>query len=179
MANLPVPAPRTWTTGEVGTGAYENSLRDALNFLLAPPRARLTQASAATSVNGSAWTSIGLDSTGIDTYGGHSNSTNNSRYTAQAAGRYRVTVNNAWAANTTGIRLVRVAVNGNPVPGAAASMNATSALSAAHGVSATVFLNVGDYVEMQGYQTTAGALSTSPGTSDVAPSMDIRFDATS
>jgi len=179
VANLPVPVPRTFTVSEVETGAYLNSLRDALNFLLNPPRARLTQSTTATSVTQNTFVSIGMDNTVIDTYGGHSNSTNNSRYTAQVAGRYRCVLVNAFAANTSGVRLLRGAVNGSGVPGSLVSMNATSALSAAQASEAPVFLNVGDYVEVQGYQTTSGALSTSPGTSDTAPCLDVQWVATS
>lgn len=176
---LQVPSPRTFAVQEFETAAFLNSVRDALTFLLNPPRARLTQATTATSVPGSAFTSIGMDNTVIDTYVGHSNTTNNSRYTAQVAGRYRVFGVNAWAANTSNVRLIRETVTGTGVPGSLTSMNATSALSAVQCTESTVFMNVGDYVEVQGFQSTSGSLNTSPGTTDTAPSMDVQWVATS
>lgn len=176
---LPVPSPRTFNVQEYETAAYLNAVRDALIFLLNPPRARVTQATTATSVAQNAFVSIGMDNTVVDTYSGHSNTTNNSRYTAQVAGRYRVIGVNAFVANTSGVRLVREAVNGTGVPGSLTSMNATSSLAAAQATEATVFLNVGDFVETQGFQTTSGALNTSPGTSDTAPALDAQWVATS
>jgi hypothetical protein len=162
VANLPVPVPRTWSVGEVGTGAYENSLRDGLNFLLNPPLAYLTQ-TATQSVGVSSWTAINLDVTVADTYGGHSNVTNNSRYTAQVAGWYAVCGIAAWvsvAASTS--RASRLAKNGASIAGSAAFVPNPSNGSSVGVATPTVpvFLNAGDYVEVNGWQTSAGALST-------------------
>ena len=159
-SNLPVPVPRNWTVGEVGTGAFENSLRDALNFLLQVPAAFVTQ-TATQSVAASAWTALNFDVTVFDSYGGHSNSVSNSRYTAQVAGWYIVFGCACFASNATGQRGGAVSKNGTRVQGAAGFAQTTSALSpATASPPCIVFLNAGDYVEIQGWQNGASPLAT-------------------
>lgn len=160
MSNLPVPSPRTFTVSEVETGSYLNSLRDALNFLVNVPAAFLTQ-SAVQSLTSSAWTALTFDQSVFDSYGGHSNVTNNSRYTAQVAGWYIVFGCACVSANATGQRGGAVAKNGTRVQGASALIQTTSALSPAPASPpCIVFLNAGDYVEIQGYQNSGGAINT-------------------
>jgi hypothetical protein len=71
----------------------------------------------------------------------------------------------AFAANGTGNRLVEIRVNGS---GAATNLAQTVILTpgAANGSALTaislISLAVGDYVEAYGYQTSGGALNTSP-----------------
>lgn len=181
MANPPVPVPRNWTVGETATGAFANSLRDDCNFLLNKPRARVTQVTTATTLTTSVWTVIGMDASVIDTYGGHSNSTNNSRYTAIVAGRYRCVGCVAFAGNITNRRQARLMVTGTPVLGSAVSMNAlgSAALTAAQITEADVFLNVGDYVEVAGWQDSGGNLNTLIGATDFGSSLSVTWEATS
>lgn len=164
MANLPVPAPRDFTVGETEVGSFLNSVRDALKFVLNAPLATLYQG-AAQSIPGNAFTAITFDSTTLDSYGGHSNVTNNSRYTAQVAGWYSVSGAAGWVNNTTGARGLEVMVNG-------ASINGGSAIAApSPGLSVTVtavgavevFLAAGSYVELWAYQNSGGALNTNGG----------------
>ncbi|HZP55027.1 hypothetical protein [Actinocrinis sp.] len=161
MTNLPVPVPRTFTVGEVETGAYLNSLRDALNFLINVPIVTAGQASVQ-SIPNTTWTSLTLDTTVVDSYGGHSNTTNNSRYTAQVAGWYLCCGTCGFAANATGFRQIRLAKNGAQVTFSVATLPVVAATVATVIVTPTlqVFLAVGDYLEVQGFQSSGGALNT-------------------
>jgi hypothetical protein len=161
---LAVPTPRTFTVGEIETAAfYNSSVRDAVGFLIGAPICNAVQATAQT-VNSGIWTPLTLDSTVVDSYGGHSNSTNNSRYTAQVAGWYQVSGAVCWAANTTGWRGVRTLRNGVTATVGGATEVQANTVAAALTTLATptviVFLNVGDYVEVEGYQTTGAQLLT-------------------
>jgi len=143
-------------------------------FLRYPPSATVTQTSAQSLGTGS-WVSITLNSSQYDNYNGHSNVTNNSRYTAVVAGWYTVSGVVAFSANGTGERGARLAVNGSPVQGtagflAALSSNVTAVVTATR----DILLNVGDYVEVQGWQTSGGSLNTAV-FSDLACGMWVRF----
>lgn len=163
MANLAVPTQRTFSVGEYETGAYFNSnVRDTGTYLLNIPIVNAIQATAQT-VSTGLWTPLTLDSTVVDSYGGHSNSTNNSRYTCQAAGWYLVTAASCWVSNATGWRGIRLLKNSNTaIAGSGAELSANASGVTAIGTpSVIIYLNVGDYVEGEGYQTTGGNLNTS------------------
>lgn len=164
MANLPVPIPRNFAVSEVESGATLNSLRDAVLFALNPPEAVLYQAAAQSIPNG-AWTAVGQDSTTIDTYGGHSNSTNNSRYTAQVAGTVWVRGTAGFAANATGVRGGAIYKNGAEIEGHTQAVFAPTGggYQTVQPVFDEVQLAVGDYVELFVYQSSGAALNTSSG----------------
>lgn len=93
---LPVPSPRTFSVQEVEVAAYLNAVRDALTFLVNPPIATCFQG-ISQGLGGSGTTvMITYDSTAVDTYGGHSNTVNNSEYVSQAAGWYLITGGVCW-----------------------------------------------------------------------------------
>lgn len=174
MANAPVPSPRTYSVGEIEVGAYLNSLRDALNYLLNTPLAILNQANAQSFTNGIS-AAIAYDGTFLDTYGGHSNSTNNSRYTAQVTGWYFVKAGVVWAASAAGNRDIQLYKNGVAYPyswqavPAAGTFNDPGVETAA-----LVQLNAGDYVEAWGTQNSGGALSTAV-VSTIASNMQVMW----
>jgi hypothetical protein len=157
VANLPVPVPRTATVSEVETGAYANSIRDALNFLVNVPAAFVTQANAQAALTTNTWTAISFDASVFDSYGGHSNSTNNSRYVAQVPGWYIAFGCVSYNATvTTGNRGASVAKNGTRVQGAAGFANAFAGNPPTiPSPPCIVFLNTGDYIEVQGYSSAA------------------------
>ena len=159
MANPPVPSPRTFTVSETETGGYLNTVRDALNFLLNRPVAVITQTTAQSNSTASA---ITFNATTVDTYGGHSNSTNNSRYTAQVAGWYWVRGNVLFVSNVTGNRSCQLYKNGTALTTSFVVYPAASTNYAAMGfeTSTLVFLNAGDYVELFASQDSGGALNT-------------------
>lgn len=159
MANLPVPIPRTFTVGEIEVGAYFNALRDALNFLLNPPETVLFQTTIQ-AVGTSAWSAISFDTSTQDTYGAHSNTTNNTRMTAQVAGWCQVGGTFAIAANGTGGRQSAVAKNGVQIPTSLFGVPASSLINEIVQSATVVQLAVGDYVEVQGWQSAGTTLNT-------------------
>jgi len=167
MANLPVPSPRTFGVTEIEVASYFNSLRDALLFLLNPPMASVFQ-NTIQSIPSATWTDLTMDSTVVDSYGAHSNVTNNARITAVVSGWYWPAGGSSLVANATGARGAKFAKNGTSVQGTAGLFgNAGSAIpSAPAAISLPVFLNAGDYVTIQTYQTSGGALNTQLGGDD-------------
>ena len=175
MANLPVPVPRTFTVSETETASYLNTVRDGLDFLLAKPFMAVTQTTTQT-LTTAVWGAIGYDVSIVDTYGMHSNVTNNTRATAIVAGWYYPVGCVVIANNTTGVRGARIAKNGTVIQGSAMLSNAAggTSVSAVQCVSFPVFLNVGDYLELQGYQNSGGNLNTAAGT-DLDSSFSVRW----
>ncbi|MEU1800909.1 hypothetical protein [Streptomyces sp. NPDC019937] len=165
MARL-VPTVPTESPGTFWTAALFNAtVKAAADFVIGssgstgPPRFRGYQNSAQSISNGT-FTSITIDTEVIDSDGGHSTSTNTSRYTCQVAGTYAVGGSVCFPANSTGSRGVRLAVNGSSVQGVASLIPAATGNSCGTQVATILSLSVGDYVEIQGYQTSGGALNT-------------------
>ena len=174
MANLPVPNPRTAVAGEFETAAMMNLFRDAINFLTNRPRAALYQTTAQ-SVANAVWTATSFDSTLLDTYGGHSNTTNNSRYTAQVPGWYSLRCGGGWVTGAAGGgRGASIYKNGAFYTAGAAVVGSTNVIHSTP-VSKDVFLAVGDYVELFVWQNSGGALNTA-GSGQYASWMDICWE---
>ncbi|WP_055590128.1 hypothetical protein [Peterkaempfera griseoplana] len=136
-----------------------------------PPRFRGYQTSTQ-SIADSTWAALNLDTESFDSDAGHSTSSNTSRYTVQVAGTYLIIGSAGFTASATGVRAVRLLVNGaNPITGTfVKTMAAAAGNSSGLVTTALSSFSAGDYVEVQGYQTSGGALSTSAG-SDVACSL--------
>ncbi|PJN22427.1 hypothetical protein [Kitasatospora sp. CB02891] len=164
MANLPVPV---WATnfapGQFDTAASMNVIGNNGTFLTNPPLFVGTQ-STVQSVPNSTWTALALDTTQTDLYGGHSNTTNSSRYTAQVTGWYTVCGTAAYVPNSTGFRTARIQVNGAAIPGAETyGPNNGTAESVIVTPTRDVYLTANDYVEVASWQNSGGALNTSVG----------------
>lgn len=158
---LPVPSQRTWTTGDIVTAAMMNAnVRDAVNFLAQPPLFVGYQATAQ-AIPATAWTAINLDSSVADTYSGHSNTVNNSRYTAQVAGWYFMFGVVAYSSNATGVRFAAFYVNGSAnIQLPASSEAAVSGYQTLTACAGLVYLPLGSYVELRSYQNGANPLNT-------------------
>ncbi|MFF0295544.1 hypothetical protein ACFYST_06035 [Kitasatospora sp. NPDC004614] len=172
---LPVPVlPARYAGSRITAAQWKADVTDAANFFAGPPQFVGTQ-SVVQSVAGSTWVPLGLDTTQVDSYGGHSNTVNSSRYTARVAGWYTVCGVAVFTVNSAGGRGSRIQVNGNPVPGTA-SFGVPGGSNAAAVATPTrdVYLAVGDYVEIAGWQGSSGALSTLVA-SDVSSSLYARF----
>lgn len=159
---LAPPVEATVAPGATITSALWNAgVRDGVNFLANKPILFVTQTSTQ-NLTSSAWTALNFDTTVVDSYGGHSNVTNNSRYVGQQPGYYLVGGCSCAAFNSTGQRAAAVAKNGTRVQGSGTLIQATSALSAtAPTLFVPVFLNGStDYVEIHGYQNSGGTLAT-------------------
>jgi hypothetical protein len=157
----------TWASvvpGAFLTSALWNANVNSNGTFLTNPPLYAGYQSAAQSVADSTLTAIAMGSAVVDSYGGHSNTTNNSRYTAMVPGYYLVIGQVGFAANAGGNRLIELHKNGgstltlgqgvSPAPG--------TANNSANQVGALVLLNAGDYVEAYTYQTSGAALNTIP-----------------
>lgn len=115
----------------------------------------------AQSLANTTWVSLNIDVGVDDNWSGHSNITNNSRYTCQIAGTYWVSGCYAPVGNATGFRAARIAKNGSPVLGSGVYLPPNNGVE--EGVATTrcsVTLAVNDYVEVQGWQSSGGTLNT-------------------
>lgn len=157
-----VPTTPTQSAGSPLTATLWNTVvRDLGIFLLGVPKAVLRQ-SVTQSVPTSTWTSVLFDVEDYDSDSGHSTSTNTSRYTVQTAGTVRLGGGTAYAINATGARLCRWCVNGTAVnasaTGVASFGTVLNTLTAA--MARDVQVSVGDYIELQTWHNSGGALST-------------------
>lgn len=171
-----VPSSHTFTSGTATTSEANAYIRDPIAFLLAPPRAVLRQAAAQTfttaTITAVQFATEDVD-TDVDGTGGHDNVTNNTRYTARYAGWYLVSGNVTFVANVTGDRFCWLRVNGTDVNGSIGSQAGDATMLASIPCQTKmVFLNVGDYVELIGYQDSGGNLLTSVTTRE-QPSMTV------
>jgi hypothetical protein len=163
MSGLATPTPYQWQVADIGSASLLNAqLFNGLTYMLGPPVFVGYQATVQ-SIPNSSWTALSLDATTTDPYGGHSNSTNNSRYTCQAgvAGYYTCCGVYASASNSSGFRAVTLQVNGTHVVGS--SVYSPNNGSVEVGVATPVkdvYLNAGDYIEVAGWQSSGGALNT-------------------
>jgi hypothetical protein len=105
-------------------------------------------------------TKINFASEVFDTNSFHSNVTNNTRFTIPAglAGYYRVSATLRWDQGSGGRRIISITINGS---GGQASSEVTPAAGVyVSAVTQQIFyLNVGDYVELDAYQTSGGNLA--------------------
>ena len=175
-----VPSQRTWVAGEVVTASELNAnVRDAINFVITPPMAILRQTVAQT-IAFNSWASITFDTEDLDRDNGHSTVTNTSRYTCQTQGYYLCSGMVAFASNATGRRLTHWTVNGtalNASRSESQTITVTSATDAVNAVTRPIFMNVGDYLELQGWQDTGGNLNTSASGEETS-AMFVRWTST-
>ena len=159
MATIPVMS--TASAGGTITAALWNSqVRDAENFFLAVPMCVLT-CSVTQSIANTAFTSLNFDTEVRDNDGMHSTVTNTSRITCVTAGWYQYAGVVGWGGSVTGARLSHWSLNGSTIAGS--EVASSSPLATAEGIPASsgiTFLNVGDYLEIQIWQSSGGALLT-------------------
>jgi hypothetical protein len=173
-----VPSFRTWVAGEIVTAAYMNAnVRDAGNFMIGQPIAFLRQATLQ-SIPNNAFTSISLDTSDVDSDGGHSNITNNSRYTGKTAGWFQFSGGISIVVNATGARGAAWAKNGAAVSGGGALIQTVAATFPTWVAARTIPIQLNgttDFVEIQAFQNSGGALNTSTGSANDQPSMAVRW----
>ena len=159
--------PHTWTAGETVTAAKLATGSDGITQLQggAPAAGALDFAQliqiVAQSLTNVTWTAVTFTSEGVDAAGGHSNVTNPSRYTAAHTGWYQVNGGVAFAFNATGVRACRLAVNGTALAGMSRDAAAVLVYGNAVTISRLVYLTAGQYIELQAFQSSGGALNTS------------------
>lgn len=114
--------------------------------------------SAATSMINNAYTSVAFGAEIFDTDGLHDNVTNNTRLTAALAGKYLIIGTLGYTSNATGQRTARIRING--ISTANEVLVGTNPAGVTAISIATIYiLAVGDYVELQGYQDSGGAIN--------------------
>lgn len=162
-----IPTIPTEAPGNFWTSALWNAnILNGLNYLFAPVRFKGYSSTTQSIANGSSSGSVlTLDTEIVDSDGGHSTTTNTSRYTAQTAGLYYVSGSVCFATSATGARTLQVFLNGAAVFGSAVQAAAQSANGGSVFTSTLVQMAVGDYVELFAWQTSGAALLTSVGTS--------------
>lgn len=182
-----IPAPRTWTTGQIIKAPYLRAdVTDAVAFLLNRPSfAGANQA--ATSLASGSDLVLPMATEFFDNWAGHSTSTNNSRYYCQLPGWYLCTSTTPWNFTTatqflflggfqgksggstlTVVRGARQPANtNNPVPQTVdlIEQTVTGAIGGA-----------GDYIEPTVLQNTGGALALQ-NSSNNYPNVVIRWVA--
>ncbi|MFB7905238.1 hypothetical protein ACFC1T_02250 [Kitasatospora sp. NPDC056076] len=174
MANLPVPVPYSWSVGDTFTAAIGNTTRDALLFLISPPAFLGVQTIAQSLPNGT-WTALALDTAPLDSYGGHSTTSNTSRYVAPVTGWYTCAGVACISQNGTGPRGARLHVNGAPVQGTGAFIPSGAGVDMAVPTpTRDVRLNAGDVLEVAAYQNCGNPLNTAV-YSDIASALWARW----
>ena len=116
------------------------------------------------SINNGTDTKIAWDSEDSDEGGWHDNVTNNTRITVPVTATYRISVSIEFVTNGTGGRFVNVFKNGVAIPGASVAQ-ATASFVTVLTLSYPVDLQAGDYLEVNVYQASGGALNVSNGNS--------------
>ncbi len=155
-----IPSPPTFAVLQKLTAALMNTnVRDSVNFLIAPPLCVVTHSTTQT-LTTSTNTPIVFDTEATDTDGMHSTVSNTSRLTAVTAGYYILTGHIPFASNATGSRHAWISINGAATRIAWTGVPAISGLVTSVGASGSVFLNVGDYAELMGYQSSGAGLAT-------------------
>ncbi len=113
--------------------------------------------SAAQSINNNTETKLAFDSERYDTDSIHDPSTNNSRLTCPASGRYAIFGTVRFASNATGHRYIFIRLNGGKALAVQSSL-ALSGIVTMLSISTIYDLTASDYVELWVYQNSGGAL---------------------
>lgn len=160
--------PHAWTAGDDATSGNMQTLTDAISQLRGGTPtgsgtvldyAKLRQTATQT-LTTAVWGSITFTTEDADAAAGHSIVTNTSRYVVSVAGELQVEAGVTFAANTTGVRGMRIAKNGTAVPQGRVIVSAASSGSTELALCRTITAAAGDYIEVQGYQTSGGNLDT-------------------
>jgi hypothetical protein len=150
---------------------WKADITDVGNFFANPPIFISVQ-TAAQSIPDSTVTAIAMNNTSIDSYVGHSDTVNNTRYTATAAGWYLLIGSVSYAVNATGNRIAEFRKNGAASAvalGQGAHPTTDTSNNPTPRASSIIYMNgTSDYVELYAYQTSGGALNTVPGQSGFA-----------
>lgn len=174
-----VPTTHTVLDGLATSSEMNTYFRDPIDFLMNRPAARVRQTATQTITTGTltsiTFTTEDLDDDPAGT-GAHSTSVNTSRYTAVYPGWYQVSGVVSFAANATGVRAASWAVNGTAINASASAIpnNGAATIVDVPAPTIQVFLNVGDYVELQGYHERGANLDTFV-SGQHASSMDVQW----
>lgn len=136
-------------------------VRDNLNFVYAPPRARVYHNAAQAIANGGGV--VAYNSERFDNDVIHDTATNNSRLTCKTAGAYLIGATGEFAASAAGVRELQIRVNGATVIDVQRGPNHGAGLVARLEVTTLYEFAVNDYVEVVAYQDSGGNLNLNSG----------------
>lgn len=162
-----VPVSVTEVPGNYITAAlWTSQVKATMDYLMGSgangvPRFKGYASTAQTLTTGSGDVAITLDTEDYDSDNGHSTTVNTSRYTIQVAGTYLLLGTLAFATNATGNRKAGININGVNARGGTVQGPGFAGNSWCACVGVSQALNVGDYVELVGWQTSGGNLATS------------------
>lgn len=151
------------------TGVYPTSTPAAIvafnTFLLNKPRARIRQSATQSYTTGSI-AAVQFDTHDFDTdpdgIQGHSDITNNTRWTCRYPGTYQFSGGVGWAPSAVGARSTRWSINGSALTGGGSYVPATAAGGMVVLAKTMLWpMNIGDYVELLTSQSSGGTISTS------------------
>lgn len=167
---MAIPPLSSWGVGVNPTSTLLNAnIRDAINFLKNRPHAVLRRITSNQAVSSNTFTPIFWNGEDLDTDGGHSNVTNNSRYTVQTAGYYQLTAVVIWGTNGSGYRQIHLTKNGVTTSRFGMNTQQVRGVSGAQiciSTSVVLGLQAGDYVEVWGYQNSGGSLDVAVSNAD-------------
>jgi hypothetical protein len=158
---LPQPSPRPWDPGDIGSVTLLNEqVRDAFSYLLAEP-CFVARQNAAQSIPNSTvpFTLLNWDYTILDSYNGHSPTSNPTRYTVPFSGVWLFYGVVMYAVNGTGRRLSQIWWNGS-----SQVQSEVNDVTAGGNVGVQNWwvgpASVGDFFEMATFQSSGAALAT-------------------
>jgi hypothetical protein len=122
----------------------------------AAPGARIYNATGLTITNNTD-TLLTFDTERYDVLAMH-DASNSGRLTAPLAGVYLITATAAWTANATGTRRLIIYVNGSTAIASTNNLTSSASVTTRQSVSTLYYLNIGDYVTVNGFQTSGGDL---------------------
>lgn len=165
-----VPVPHTFVAGDDATSAVMQTLTDAILYLLGSITSsgsrkafcQLRQ-TVAQSITTNTWQAVNFDAEDVDYDNSHSTVTNTDRFTAATPGWHSVAGGASFAGNVTGNRGCRYTVNGAAVDGSESVIPAANAAGFPTGVPGRrmwIFLNAGDILRLEAFQTSGAALNT-------------------
>lgn len=173
-----VPVPPTFGANGIAPSTYYNQLRDSVRFILNPPLAVLRQTVVQSLAAGS-FIPVTFDVHDIDRDLAHSTTVNSSRYTSQTPGWYNVDATVCFGPSATGIRASRLTINGVAAIGRTNYFPPVSTgVPSMAPVSGPVYLDAGDYLQLEAFQSSAGALSTATDSNGAASALMIRWVST-
>lgn len=167
---MAVPSQGTVAVGDKITASlWNDDVRDAVNFLISPPRVKVYK-TAAQSIANAAYACLTWNAEAFDSDTMHDNATANSRITFTTAGTYQVTLNMFWASSAAGNRVMTIEKNGTTTQGSGTAVvdpiGFTPIAANSNGMSFTFTASFAatDYIQAFVYQSSGGALNFNGGT---------------
>ena len=161
-----IPAVHTWIAGEVDKAANLNLGSTAITWQQGGYPLTVLRQTVQQSIPNATWTALAFDTEPIDSDATHSGS--GSRITPLTPTWWQFECDVAFASNATGVRGIRLVKNGTILYGRVFLPPATGFSTGLHYSTEIDVNGTTDYVEVQAYQSSGGALLTGGSTEDPA-----------